>query len=361
MRPAPSAPEPQRRAQRVALAVIMGLTFLVVAWMAAPLLVGLALGTVAGFTAQPLHARLSMRMKQRRALASAVTTLLGGLLMLAGGAASLWVVARQLVDAASAVQHQVASGSGSLIGPRSTRLFAALGLSRDVVVAWIQGQIGRLGSVAAQAAGVVVEASAGALLTIVVALWTMYYVLLDWPRIERHLERLMPLDPRHTQALVDEFRDVGRRAFVGTVASAIVQGTLAGVGFAMLGVPEPVTWGAILAVLSFIPVVGTLLVWVPATLWLVTMGHPARAALLVAWSLLLVMAATDYIIKPRLVGQGDDGAHPLLTLVALLGGISVFGVAGVIVGPVIMSLFVASARIYERERDDGVPRDERKM
>jgi predicted PurR-regulated permease PerM len=91
--------------------------------------------------------------------------------------------------------------------------------------------------------------------------------------------------------------------------------------------------------------------------WLLTTGHVVRALLLTAWCLLLVMAANDYVIRPRLVGRGGE-AHPLLMLVALLGGISVFGIAGVIVGPVIMALFVASAKIYERERDAEIGKPE---
>jgi predicted PurR-regulated permease PerM len=342
--------EPRRRSQRLALAVLMGLAFLVVAWMAAPLLVGLALGTVMGFTAQPLQVRLSARLGHRRRLASAVTTLLGGLLMAGGGFGLLWVSVREIGAAVAQVQRAIAGGGQSLVGPRAAHVLAILGVEREAVVARLHEELGRLANLAAQGAGLLVQFSAGALLTIVVALWTMYYVLTDWPRIERHLERLLPLDPRHTRALVAEFRKVGRNAFVATVAGAVVQGTLAGIGFAIFGVPHPVTWGALLALLSFVPVVGTLLVWVPAAVWLLTTGHVARALLLTAWSLILVMAANDYVIRPRLVGRGE-GTHPLLTLVALLGGISVFGVAGVIVGPVIMALFVASARIYERERD----------
>ncbi|MGH7270319.1 MAG: AI-2E family transporter, partial [Polyangiaceae bacterium] len=229
------------------------------------------------------------------------------------------------------------------------------GIHRDVVAARLREEVGRAANLAAQAAGVVLQASAGVLLTVVVAMWTMFYVLRDWPRIARHLERLLPLDPVHTRALVDEFRHVGRRAFVGSVAGAIVQGAIASIGFVMFGVPQPITWGAILAILAFIPVIGTLLVWVPAAVWLLTSGHLIRALLLTAYSLLFVMALNDYVIRPRLVGRADasDGgqdAHPLLTLVSLIGGISLFGIAGVIVGPIIMSLFVASARIYERER-----------
>jgi hypothetical protein len=76
-----------------------------------------------------------------------------------------------------------------------------------------------------------------------------------------------------------------------------------------------------------------------------------RAIALLVWSLIVVMAANDYYVKPRLIGRGGD-SHPLLMLVALIGGLSVFGIAGLIVGPVIMSLFVATARILEREREE---------
>jgi predicted PurR-regulated permease PerM len=352
----PQATETQRRVQRVSLGILTGLSFVVVAWMAAPLLVGLALGTVMAFTAQPGHARLTERWGHRRVVASAVTTLLGGLAMAGGGAVAFWIVARETGAAVALVQRELfdgtADGSHPMQGPRTTRLLAALGLPHDVVVARLRDEFGRFADLAAHGAGLVVQVSAGALLTIVVALWTMFYVLQDWPRIAQHLQRLLPLDPRHTRALVDEFRDVGRRAFVGTVASAIIQGTAAGVGFALFGVPGPMTWGALLALLSFIPVVGTLIVWVGAALWLVTIGHTVQAILLTLYSLLLVMAGNDYVIRPRLVGRG--GGHPLLTLVALIGGISVFGVAGVIVGPIIASLFVASARIFEREREDAL-------
>lgn len=354
MQPMHAEPQPQRRSQRVALAVLMGLAFLVVAWMAAPLLVGLALGAVMGFTAQPLYWRLSARMKQRRRLASAVTTLLGGLLMAGGGAFAVWIVAREIAAAIVLIQGMMGPHGPTLLGPRAIRALGALGIHREVIVARLQDELGHLANLAAQAAGILVQASFGVVLTLLVALWTMYYVLIDWPRIAYHLEHVLPLDPRHTRALVTEFRDVGRTAFVGTLASAIVQGILAGIGFVAAGVPQAVTWAAVLAVASFIPVVGVPLVWVPIVVWLALGGHLARALLLTGWCLLVVGVVNEYVIRPRLVG-GRGGAHPLLTLVAILGGISVFGVAGVIVGPVVMSLFVACARIYERERDIDPP------
>ena len=183
-----------------------------------------------------------------------MTTLLGGLLVVVGAERLRGVGGRFGSSLAAVAIAQQRIAAGHLNGPWATRALTALGLDRDVVIAKLRDEIGRAANVAASAAGVVVQASAGALLTVVMAIWTMYYVLLDWPRIGRHLERLLPLDPSHTRALVDEFRDVGRRAFVGTVASApIIQGTLAGAGFAIFGVPHPATGEEpLLALTSFI-------------------------------------------------------------------------------------------------------------
>jgi len=338
--------------QRIALGVLLLLAFVVVAWMASPLLVGLALGTVMGFTAQPFDGWLTRKLGNRPRLASALTTLLGGLAMAGGGVLAVWIVANEVAEAIRVGQHLLGPEGPTLLGPRATHWLAMLGVSPQAIQEKLQGQLGRVANLAAQAAGFLVQASAELVLTIVVALWTMNSVLRDWPRIEHHLENLLPLNPRHTRALVEEFRDVGRRAFVGSVLSAMVQGVLAGVGFAMFGVPQAVTWAALLALLSFVPVIGVPIVWVPAAIWLLSTGHPARAIGLTIWCLVLVMAMNDYVIRPRLVGGGGSAeAHPLLMLVGLLGGISVFGVAGVIVGPVIVSLFVAAARIWERERE----------
>jgi predicted PurR-regulated permease PerM len=271
--------------------------------------------------------------------------------MAGGGALVVWIVAREIVAALELLRRVMGPEGPSLLGPRAARWLTALGINHDLIVAHLRDELGHLANLAASAAGLLVQASLGFVLTLIVALWTMYYVVLDWGRIASHLERLLPLDPRHTRALVAEFREVGRTAFVGTIASAVVQGVLAGVGFALCGAPQPVTWAAVLTVASFVPVVGVPLVWVPLAVALLVDGHPARAVLLTVWCLLVVGVLNDYVIRPRLVGGRGRDAHPLLMLVGILGGISVFGVAGVIVGPIVMSLFVASVHIYERERD----------
>jgi predicted PurR-regulated permease PerM len=337
-----------RKGRRLALAALLGLAFLAVAYLASPIWVGLVVGTVMAFTAQPLYRRLASRF-HRKALAAIITTLTGGIVMAAGAAAGLFVLAREILIVVDIIQRKSQAASlAELIGPQGIRLIDSMHVSREATMAKLQEAAGQASAYAAKGAGVILTTTTSALITIVFAFWTMYYVLLEWPKMALHLERVLPLDPRHTRALMLEFREVGRSAFIGTLGTAVVQGVLAWIGFAIAGVPQPVTWGAVTMMASFIPVVGTAMVWVTAGLWLIWDGHLGWAIFVFAWGSLIVMAVADYVVRPRLVGGKGQG-HPLLMLIALIGGIEVFGLAGLIAGPVVMSLFVAILRIYERE------------
>lgn len=337
-----------RKGRRLALAALLGLSFLAVAYLASPIWVGLVVGTVMAFTAQPLYRRLAVRL-DRKPLAAIITTLSGGMVMAAGAAASLFVLAREILIVVDIIQRKSQAASlEELIGPQGIKIIDSMHVSREATMTKIQDAAGQASAYAAKGAGVILTTTTSALITLVLAFGTMYYVLLEWPKMALHLERVLPLDPRHTRALMLEFREVGRSAFIGTIGTAVVQGVLAGIGFAIAGVPQAVTWGAVTMMASFIPVVGTAMVWVNAGLYLVWTGHIGWAIFVFAWGSLVVMAASDYIVRPRLVGGKSQG-HPLLMLIALIGGIEVFGLAGLIAGPVVMSLFVAILRIYERE------------
>ena len=113
-----------------------------------------------------------------------------------------------------------------------------------------------------------------------------------------------------------------------------------------------ITWGLLTAIASLLPVVGTFLVWVPIAGYEIWNRHVASGIFILAWGLLVVSIAADYYIRPLLVGKGRHG-HPLLILVALLGGIEVMGLAGLIVAPMLMSLFLAVLRIYEARSTSG--------
>jgi predicted PurR-regulated permease PerM len=307
------------------------------------------LGTVMAFTAQPIHQKLTERLHNRAGAAAVAATLLGGLALVCAGAAALFILTRQVVTMASIFQRKLASGSPlELLGARPTTMLSHLGIEPYSVIEGLRSELGKLSAGAAATAGVILETTTGAVLTLVIALWTMYYTLLDWPRVARRLERLLPFDDTDVRALTREFRDVGRSAFVATIGCAIVQGALAAIAFALGGVPGAVTWSVLLAIASFIPIVGTALVWFPAGCYLLATGHPAWGIFEWAWGVLVIMATTDYVIRPRLVGKRGH-THPLLTLISLVGGVLAFGLPGLVAGPVIVSLFAATLRIYERD------------
>ena len=159
---------------------------------------------------------------------------------------------------------------------------------------------------------------------------------------------MLPLRPRDTRALFDEFRRVGRTVLLGTVMTGLAQGLLSTIGYWITRVPDAPFFGALTTVASLLPGVGTLLVWVPVGLYLILTGHVGLGIAELTYGAAVVVGLSDYIIRPRLVGSHSE-APALLTFVALFGGLEVFGLIGLILGPVIMSLAVALLRIYERE------------
>ena len=161
------------------------------------------------------------------------------------------------------------------------------------------------------------------------------------------LETILPLRPEHTRALLAAFRRAGRATLLGTVVTGVVQGALAGVGYWVTGVPEPVFFGIATAIASIVPAVGTLLVWVPAGIYLLVSGHVAWGIVELAWGLLVVVGFSDYVVRPRLVG--DEDMPLVLTFIALFGGLEVLGVAGLLVGPVLVSVALVALRLYARE------------
>jgi predicted PurR-regulated permease PerM len=128
-----------------------------------------------------------------------------------------------------------------------------------------------------------------------------------------------------------------------------VQGALGGLGYAIGHLPEAPLLGALTAVSSLVPVVGVMLVWVPAGLIPLAFGHTAKGVFQLAWGLLLTTLFCDYVVRPKLVGSGEGGST-WLTFIGLFGGIKLFGFIGLLLGPLIVGMSVASLRVYERVR-----------
>lgn len=340
------APE-TAKGRRRALALLLVGSSLALLWVASSLWVGILLGMVMAFTAQPAYRTIATRLARRR-LAAALTTLLYGTAAATAGLALVVATGREVLGIATRIQQRLEVGSmAELVGVRGARILARLGLREDAAMERLRSEVAQLSANAAAAAGAVLSATTGIVVGFVIALFTMYYVLLQWWNITLRLERVLPLDPAHTRALMIEFRDVGRSAFIGTLATAIIQGCLGGMGYAAAGVPNAFAWALATTLASFLPLFGTSVVWFPIGAWLAAQDRLFSAVFVLAWGTFVVTSLVDYWIRPRLVGA-QRHAHPLLMLVSLIGGFEVMGLAGLIVAPMIASLFLAVFNIYER-------------
>ncbi len=346
---APYAPRTRRRA----LIAVVVISFVAAVWVAAPLWVAVLVGGVLAISMQRPYLALAQRLGVRRASwAAAIVTLASGLVATVIGVLVALTFTSELMRVVTHLDGERTGSLAGLLGERGARAIAELGIDTERLYRWIQGELEAAAAYAASIGALVVRTASFAVLGLVVALMTMYYVLLEGPSLARRIERVAPLDPRHTRALLVEAREVGRTAFIGTIATAVVQGLIAGLGYTMLGVPQPVMWALATALGSFLPIIGTAIVWVPLSGYLLVEGHPVKAILLVAWGIVAITSLADYWIRPKIVGSRGHG-HPLFTLIALLGGIEVFGLAGLLVAPIVMSVFVAAFRLYEREIRTG--------
>ncbi len=312
-------------------AVAVYLSFLVVR----PFLFAIVAATVLAVVFQPLHARMSrlIRWPSLAALASALfvaVCVVAPIGFAIGAAASEF---REIFDQARATDT---ASIGAWIDRPIDWLAGRTGMSAQD---WKDRLTGELSQTIHAAAGVARSLVAGigrGLLQSIAALVTLFFFFRDSSRLRQGLLDTIPLRRADLEVLVRQVEDSILANMYGVVAVGAAQGLLMGIGMWIAGVPSPVMWGVATAVLSVIPMVGSGLVWAPVALMLAAQGSWGKCAFLVVWGALLV-ANTDNVVRPWVVG-GRSGANPLLVFLGLLGGMSAFGVLGVFIGPVVVTV-----------------------
>ncbi len=177
-----------------------------------------------------------------------------------------------------------------------------------------------------------------------IMLFTMFYFFRDGPLLLRRLHQLSPLEPRYERGLIERFVSVSRATIKGTLFIGLIQGTLGGITLWAFDFSSPALWGVVMVVLSIIPLVGTWMVLYPAGLFEMLTGN-LWSGIAIVLITALIISSVDNILRPYLVGR-DTGMHDLLVFFSTLGGLSVFGVMGFIIGPVLAALFVSLLEFY---------------
>ncbi len=173
----------------------------------------------------------------------------------------------------------------------------------------------------------------------------VYYLLLDGSRLREWFLRTVPL-PRDQQDLViHRFMDMASSIVLGNGVAGLIQGVAGGVLFFALGLPGPVLWGVVMAILAFIPVIGISLVYIPAALLLLLAGDTGKA-LAVLIPLAALATLVEYWLKPLMVGRRSQ-VHTLLVFLSMIGGIDAFGAVGLLLGPLMMTAFLTLVSIFQ--------------
>jgi predicted PurR-regulated permease PerM len=178
--------------------------------------------------------------------------------------------------------------------------------------------------------------------------FTLFFFFRDGERIVGELRGLLPLSRRQADRAMDRAAEVLRASTYGVLLVAVIQGLLGGVMFAVLGLPAPVLWGVVMAFFAMIPMVGPGVVWLPAALILLASGRTTPAIVLLVWGV-LVVSVIDNVLRPRLVGSRSR-LHELTVFFGVLGGLSLFGLVGLLVGPALLAV-AATLLALARERN----------
>jgi predicted PurR-regulated permease PerM len=181
---------------------------------------------------------------------------------------------------------------------------------------------------------------------VVLVVFTMYYLFRDGERVKRALHEVLPLEWEQSHAIFVRTHEVISASVYGVVVIAAIQGILGGLTFWALQLPSPLMWGAVMVLLSMIPVVGSTIVWVPTAIYLILSGSWIRGVILIAVGA-GVIAMVDNLLRPRLVG-GRTRLHELLVFFSVLGGLQVFGILGIVVGPVVVAITLALLDVFRQ-------------
>ena len=320
-----------------------------------PFLGPIAWALFIGFLLQDQQQGLTKWMRGRASISAFSLTMLVLVLFLGPLTALAIAFTGQATELAGRLQAWLGERQGTSIreldqipgvGPVLDWLNQNLEITTAQVQAWLVDGGQTLFQQLASYGGVAFLGAIGTVLSFTVMLFILFFIIRDGRAIARLGSALVPLPPDRREALADRLSAVTRAVVRGTVLTSIIQGLLLGTGFALAGMPAPVVFGVLAAVLSVVPFGGTALVWGPALIAVLVQGSYGQAAGILVVG--VIVSSVDNFIKPMLI----SGRSPLPTLavfIGVLGGLAAFGLIGLFVGPIVIALVLALIE-FSREK-----------
>ncbi|MBD3304402.1 AI-2E family transporter [Candidatus Woesearchaeota archaeon] len=219
---------------------------------------------------------------------------------------------------------------------------------------YLQDMLGRFASMAIEKTSSILFQLPGIILQIVITFFILFYLFKEGPDLIKKIKDMFPLKRTHKAMVYHKVKETTHAVMYGSIVIAVIQGALGAIGFWIFGIPTFYIWGMVMAIFALVPFVGTAIIWIPAALYLIAKGSSEGNTVLI-WNgvgLLLygtfIISSADNILKPKLIGD-RGGLHPVFVLLGVIGGLQLFGFAGFIIGPLILSALKSFLDIYQKE------------
>ncbi len=342
--------------QRISFYVLLVLVTIAFVAVILPFYSAVFWATVLAIVFFPLHARLERALGQRRNIAAALSVLICLCLVIIPGL----IIGSSLVQQGNQLYQRIDNGeidvrrvlqqlqeSLPLFAQNWLRFIDENGLGE--LRQRISGALMQGGGFFAQRALTLGQNTLEFFIAFGVMLYLLFFFFRDGRSLAGTVNRALPLSDAHTRRFASKFTSVIRATVRGNVIIAIIQGAIGGIAFWALGVEPALLWGVLMSFLSLLPAVGAALIWVPAAIYLGVSGLWIKAVILVAVGV-LVIGLVDNLLRPPLVGK-ETKMPDYLVLISTIGGISLIGINGFVIGPLIAALFISAWGIFIEERD----------
>lgn len=302
----------------------------------------------------PLHRRLLKRLGNRQNAAALLTLLIGFVIVVLPSIALIFAFVQEGVQLYQRIESNELSPAAFIEGignavPIIPELLQRLGINTVSIREFLSNSAVSMSQRLADEALTFGRNTVGFVLRVGLMLYLTFFLLRDGEKILGWMRKAVPLGVERKQLLFDKFVEVTRATVKGNIVVAAIQGALGGLIFWILGIPSALLWAVVMAFLSLIPAVGAALVWVPVAIYLYSTGAWLAASILLAYGVIIIGLA-DNVLRPMLVGR-DTKLPDYLVLFSTLGGLSLLGINGFVIGPLLAALFLTFWNSFIREKN----------
>lgn len=331
--------------EKISFWVLLGVLLLVFFWLLKPFYSVLLLSLVLALISQPLFEFFLKISKQRRHLSAFFCLVLFLVFAALPVGFVISAVAEQTIRAAQSLGEHFTLDQGFL-----TQIFEnwqqTLGIEIDLY-RWFKEFVQNAAQYLYQFSPKVISNTAGFFLGGLLTLILTYFLLVDGPKLYHQILEVSPLKNTYEKTLAHEICVTLRACIYGYLLTALVQGILAGIGFWVIGIKLALLLGLATFIMAFVPIVGTGSVWVPVFIYLLVSGQYGKATFLFIYGFFII-SGIDNILKPLLI-QGKTNIHPVLLFLAIFGGLKLWGPVGLLAGPTLVAVLIATLKIYKKD------------